>query len=89
MPEEYVAAYGSKMNLAKEVIERGSEIAGMFRKTAFSSMTPRAIAASSLYLANREKGKKYTQGEIGKVFGLAEYTVREDSIKVKKALTIR
>jgi transcription initiation factor TFIIIB Brf1 subunit/transcription initiation factor TFIIB len=76
------------MNLAKEVIERGSEIAILFRKSAFTSMTPKAIAASALYLANRERDREYTQGDIGKVFGLAEYTVREDSLKVRKALMV-
>lgn len=89
MPEEYVAQYGSMMNLGKEVLERGAEIAVLFRKSTFTSISPKVIAAGALYLASRENGKEYTQGEIGKVFGVAEYTVREDSIKMRKALKLR
>lgn len=85
-PEDYVSIYGARMNLEHETIERGAEIAHQYRESAFSGASPRTIAASAVYLASREKGHKYTQRDIANVFGLADYTVREVSARMKKFL---
>lgn len=86
-PEDYVSVYGARMNLKHEIVERGAEIAQHYRESGFSGASPRSIAASAVYLACRENGHKYTQRDVANVVGLAEYTVRELSGKMKKFLT--
>lgn len=85
-PEEYVSVYGTRMSLPHDVVARGSELAREYRESAFSSVTPRTMAACALYLACRQNGHEYTQREIANAFGIAEYTVREVSIKMRKFL---
>jgi transcription initiation factor TFIIIB Brf1 subunit/transcription initiation factor TFIIB len=87
-PEDYVTVISSRMNLSPEIRERGLEIARLYQERAFSCCTPRTIAASAAYLANRENGHRYTQAEIADASGVAEYTVREISAKMRKALRL-
>ena len=82
-PNNY--AYGL-LNVSHEVIGQGVEIARHYRETSITSITPRTIAASALYLACRENGHDFTQREIAHTFGLAEYTVREISGRINKSL---
>ena len=85
-PEEYVSIFGTKMNLDQDIVSRGLEFARKYHESAFSCATPRTVAASAVYLATRENGHQYTQREVAEACGLAEYTVREVSARMKKFL---
>ncbi len=84
--EEYLSWLGSKMSASKELVDKGREIITAFRKAEPSGITPRSVAASALYLAARQNGHEFTQGQLASAIGLKEYTVREDSLRMKKAL---
>jgi len=84
-PEDYLSLYGSRLNVAQEIVHRGFEIAGKYSES-FSGSTPRTIAASALYLATKENGHHYTQKEIAETFGIAAYTIREVSSNIRRFL---
>jgi transcription initiation factor TFIIIB Brf1 subunit/transcription initiation factor TFIIB len=79
--------YGPKLRPSRDVIERAKELAEIFRKSEHNSTSPVSVGAGALYAASEEKGAGYTQRKIAEHFGLAEYTVREDSIKIRKSLS--
>jgi transcription initiation factor TFIIIB Brf1 subunit/transcription initiation factor TFIIB len=87
-PEDFILRFASRLEPKPqpEQIEKGIEIARDHEKRSFDSMTPRNKGASALYLALRDSGHKYTQRDVGIAFGLAEYTVREGSIRMRNAL---
>jgi transcription initiation factor TFIIIB Brf1 subunit/transcription initiation factor TFIIB len=84
--EEYLTMIGSKLSLEKELVQKGKELIAAFRKTEPSGITPRSLAASALALADRRDGHNYTQKQFAEAIGLKEYTVREDSTRMRKAL---
>jgi len=88
-PTEYVSIYGARMNLDRHLIEKSFEYAFEFQESAFSGASPRTIAASALYLATRKSGHRYTQRDLATTLGLAEYSVREISGKMKRFLGLR
>ena len=81
--------YGARMNLDRHLIEKSFEYAFEFQESAFSGASPRTIAASALYLATRKSGHRYTQRDLATTLGLAEYSVREISGKMKRFLGLR
>lgn len=87
-PEDFILRFASRLEPKPqpEQIEKGVEIARDHEKRSFDGMTPRSKGASALYLALRDSGHKYTQRDVGVAFGLAEYTVREGSIRMRKVL---
>ena len=85
-PEDYVSVYASRMNVGVDVMERGLELAGLYRESYIGSSGPRTVAACSLYLACKENGHRHTQKEIGKLFGIAEYTIREVSANMRQSM---
>lgn len=85
-PEHYVSVFGLKLNLDPAVVGKGMEYAHEYHLKSFGSSSPRTIAASALYLASKSNGTHYTQREIANTFGIAEYTVREVSAKMRSAL---
>jgi transcription initiation factor TFIIIB Brf1 subunit/transcription initiation factor TFIIB len=86
--EEYLTMIGSKLSLEKGLVQKGKELMAAFRKTGPTEITPRSLAASALALADRVDGHNYTQKQFAEAIGLKEYTVREDSIKMRRALAI-
>jgi len=84
--EDYISQLASKLGASSQMIERSIELVRQYRKTSFDTITPRSLGACALYLASREGGSRCTQREVGNAFGVAEYTVRENSIKMKKVL---
>jgi len=81
---EYVSTLGSRLNVERAVIDRGAKLATHYREVAFSGSAPSTIAACALYLACKENGHKYTQKEIADAFGIATYTIREVSAKMRE-----
>ena len=88
-PEEYLSWLGSKLSVNRELLDKGREFISAFRKTEPTGITPRSLAASALDLALRENGHEFTQGQLATAIGLKEYTVREDSMRMKRALVGR
>ena len=84
--EEYLSMIGSKLSLDKELVRKGRELIAAFRRTEPTGITPRSLAASALALADRLDGHKYTQKQFATAIGIKEYTVREDSIRMRNAL---
>lgn len=85
-PEDYVALYGTRLNMDREVVERGIEFAKEYRETFVGASGPRTVAACSLYLASKENGHRHTQKELAQLMGIAEYTVREVSARMRQSM---
>jgi transcription initiation factor TFIIIB Brf1 subunit/transcription initiation factor TFIIB len=86
--EEYLTMIGSKLSLDKELVYKGKELIDAFRKAEPTGITPRSLAASALALADRLDGHNYTQKQFAEAIGVKEYTVREDSLRMRKALAL-
>lgn len=85
-PEDYLLLYGSGLNVPRETLYRGASLLRVYRDAAVPSNNPRTLAASALYIAAKEDRLRFTQKELAERFGIAEYTVREVSVKMKATL---
>ena len=75
------AYFARLFELAKEIAARSSTMGGL---------SPRTVAAGSVYLANLSIGPKMVrQREAAETLGMAEYTIREFCIRARKHMEAR
>ena len=86
--QSYIIRYGTDLGICGDVQRRAVMLAEKMAKKSLHNMSPKAVAAATLYIACRENGLPYTQRELADAVQMTDVTVRNAYKRICASLGI-
>jgi len=80
-PSDYIKIFAPRLRVAQGILQKALTISDHYSRCSGHAESPRSIASASLYLASEGE---LTQKNVARTCGVAEYTVRDVSRKIRE-----